>query len=262
MRQLENKAIVIIGGTSGIGFSAALALVLEGAKLIAVGLDEESCEAANKRLDRNYLALSGDATLEATAPAAIVKCKEMYGSFDGLYHVAGGSGRRFGDGPLHELSLEGWDKTLALNLTSLMLSNRAAVRAFLEQGRGGAVLNLGSVLGLDPSPRYFYTHAYAAAKSAIVGFSRSVASYYAKDNIRVNVLAPALTDTPMAKRAANDSEIQAFIRTKQPLDGGRIGSPEDLDAAACFFLSDGSAFCTGQVLDIDGGWGLSEGQYK
>ncbi len=87
-----------------------------------------------------------------------------------------------------------------------------------------------------------------------------MASYYGKYNIRVNVIAPALVHTPMAQRAATDAAIMDYIQTKQPLDGGRIGRPEDLDEAASFFMSDHSKFTTGQVLAIDGGWGVSEGQ--
>jgi NAD(P)-dependent dehydrogenase (short-subunit alcohol dehydrogenase family) len=97
-------------------------------------------------------------------------------------------------------------------------------------------------------------------KSAVIGFTKSVAAYYANDNIRVNVLAPALVETPMAQRATKDNSIIAFTKTKQPLDGGRIGLPTDLDGAAVYFMSDYSAFTTGQVLTVDGGWSISEGQ--
>ena len=187
-------------------------------------------------------------------------CIKRFGTFDGFYHVAGGSGRKMGDGPLHELTLEGWNKTFELNLTSLMLSNQAAVQKFLELKKGGTILNMGSVLGFSPSPHFFSTHAYAATKAAIIGFSKSVAAYYAKNNIRVNVIAPALVETPMAQRAANDDEILSFIKTKQPLDGGRIGQPEDLDGLAVYFMSDQSKFTTGQIVAVDGGWSISEGR--
>lgn len=257
---LKNKCIVIIGGTTGLGLSAAKAFIAGGARVVVVGRNEESAAEANKLLGTGAIALSGDAIKEQTAIDAINTCIEKFGSFDGLYHVAGGSGRKMGDGPLHELTLDGWNKTLELNLTSLMLSNKAAVNKFLELKKAGTILNMGSVLGYSPSPKYFSTHAYAAAKAAIIGFSKSIAAYYAKDNIRVNVIAPALVETPMAKRAAGDEEILTFIKTKQPLDGGRIGKPEDLDGLAVYFMSEQSKFTTGQVIAVDGGWEVSEGQ--
>ncbi|MEJ7769737.1 MAG: SDR family oxidoreductase, partial [Chitinophagaceae bacterium] len=139
--------------------------------------------------------------------------------------------------------------------------NQAAIKMFRALGQGGSILNMGSVLGYSPSPKYFVTHAYAAAKSAVIGFTKSLAAYYAGDNIRVNLLAPGLVHTPMSERASKDEAIQDFIKTKQPLDGGRNGRPEDLDGAAVYFMSDASAFTTGQTLYIDGGWELSEGQY-
>lgn len=257
---LQNKCIVIIGGTTGLGLSAAKAFVQSGAKVLVVGRSENSCTQAEEELLPSGIAMAGDATHEETAEKAIQLCIQNFGAFDGLYHVAGGSGRRMGDGPLHEITLEGWHKTLELNLTSIMLSNRAAIKAFLEAKEGGTILNMGSVLGYSPAPQYFSTHTYATAKAAIIGFSRSIAAYYAKDNIRINVVAPALVETPMAQRAATDTLIMDYIKTKQPLDGGRIGRPDDLDQAACFFMSDGSCFTTGQVLAIDGGWAISEGQ--
>jgi NAD(P)-dependent dehydrogenase (short-subunit alcohol dehydrogenase family) len=261
MALLQNKNIVIIGGTTGLGLSAAKAFIANGANVVVVGRNEVSVDEAKKLLGKNAEAISGDATNTNTAINAINTCIENFGSFDGLYHVAGGSGRKMGDGPLHELTLEGWNKTFELNLTSLMLSNQAAVRKFLELKKSGTILNMGSVLGYSPSPKYFSTHAYAATKSAIIGFTKSIAAYYANNNIRINVIAPALVETPMAQRAANDEEILSFIKTKQPLDGGRIGQPEDLDGLAVYFMSEQSRFTTGQVIAVDGGWEISEGQY-
>lgn len=258
---LLDKKIVIIGGTAGIGLSAALALIAEGAKVVVVGRNPESCANAEQQFNGNGLAMSGDAANPDTATKAIDLCQNIFGGFDGLYHVAGGSGRRFGDGPLHELTLEGWQRTFDLNLTSLMLSNQAAVRAFQAQQTGGTILNVGSVLSYAPSPKYFVTHAYAAAKAAVLGFVKSTAAYYAAENIRINALLPAVVDTVMAQRATDDDSIMAFIQTKQPLDGGRIGQPSDLDGAAVYFLSDQSRFTTGQMLTVDGGWSVSEGQY-
>jgi NAD(P)-dependent dehydrogenase (short-subunit alcohol dehydrogenase family) len=258
---LKDKNIVIIGGTAGLGLSAARAFIANGANVVVVGRNEEVVVAAQHLLGSAAIAITGDATAESTAAQAIEQCIAHFGSFDGLYHVAGGSGRKMGDGPLHELTLEGWNKTFELNLTSLMLSNRAAVQSFLQHQKAGTILNMGSVLGYSPSPQFFSTHAYAAAKAAIIGFSKSIAAFYANTNIRINVVAPALVETNMAQRAANDEKILSFIKTKQPLEGGRIGQPEDLDGIAVYFMSDQSRFTTGQVIAVDGGWTVSEGQY-
>jgi NAD(P)-dependent dehydrogenase (short-subunit alcohol dehydrogenase family) len=257
--RLNDKSLVVIGGTTGIGLSAAKAFVREGARVVIVGRKRESVEAAKKELGTNAKALAADACDPTTARRAIETALREFGTFHGLYHVAGGSGRKHGDGPLHEISDEGWSYTLNENLTSLFYSNRAAVQQFLKQGGGGTVLNMGSVLGFSPSPKFFATHAYATAKAAIIGLTRSAAAQYAPQNIRFNVLAPALVATPMSQRAQSDEAILNFIKTKQPLDGGRIGHPEDLDSAAVFFMSDESKFVTGQVLAVDGGWCVSEG---
>jgi NAD(P)-dependent dehydrogenase (short-subunit alcohol dehydrogenase family) len=258
---LKGKCIVVMGGTTGIGLSAARAFLREGANVVAIGRNSDSVETASSELKNAYVT-TGDATQPGTADRVIAECIRIFGDFDGLYHVAGGSGRRHGDGPLHELTKEGWDYTLNLNLTSLMLSNQAAVKSFIERKKSGSILNVGSVLGYSPSPKHFATHAYAASKAAAIGFTRSIASYYASFDIRVNLLAPALVETPMAQRAAKDETILSFIRTKQPLAAGRIGVPDDLDGAAIYFLSDYSKFTTGQILSVDGGWDLSEGQYE
>jgi NAD(P)-dependent dehydrogenase (short-subunit alcohol dehydrogenase family) len=257
---LENKSIIIVGGTTGLGLSAAQAFVQQGANVLVVGRNEASCHNAQQLLGERGLAISGDACSPNTATTAIAQCIHAWGKLDGLYHVAGGSGRKMGDGPLHEISLEGWNKTFELNLTSLMLSNQAAVKQFLKQKSGGSILNMSSVLGFSPSPKYFATHAYAATKSAAIGFSKSIASYYAPDNIRINVVAPSLIETPMSERASKDDVIKKYIHYKQPLDGGRIGRSNDLDGIACYFMSDLSKFTTGQVVAVDGGWCISEGK--
>ncbi|MGH8019434.1 MAG: SDR family NAD(P)-dependent oxidoreductase [Opitutaceae bacterium] len=258
---LAGKVLVVVGGTTGLGLSAAQAFLAAGAKgVIVTGRSEESAAVATAALGAQAAAQVGNAADPAHAPAAIAAARERFGGFDALYHVAGGSGRRFGDGPLHEITDDGLRATLELNLHSLILSNRAAVRDFLAQGTGGAILNMGSVLGWSPSPEFFATHVYAAAKAAIAGFTKSIAASYAPHDIRINVLAPALVETPMARRAATDERILDFIATKQPLDGGRIGQPRDCDGAAVFLLSDAARFITGQVLAVDGGWTVSEGQ--
>jgi len=259
--KLANKVIVVVGGTTGLGFSAARAFIQEGAKVVVVGRNPENVGRAQTALGGAARALTGDASNPETAPGAIEAALKDFGGFHGLYHVAGGSGRKMGDGPLHEITDHGWESTLRLNLSSLFYSNRAALQQFLKQGTGGSILNMSSVLGFSPSPRFFGTHAYATAKAAIIGMTKSAASFYAEKNIRLNVLAPGLVETPMSERAQGEQAIMDFIATKQPLDGGRIGKISDFDAAAVYFLSDDSKFVTGQVLAVDGGWSVREGQH-
>lgn len=258
--ELIEKVIVVMGGTSGLGLSAVRACVRHGARVVAVGRDAAKADAVASGLGDSVRVVVGDASVAGTAEAAIDAAESAFGGFHGLYHVAGGSGRRKGDGPLHELSEEGWDYTLNLNLRSVFLSNRAAVRRMRERGVAGSILNCGSVLGFSPSSRFFATQAYAAAKAAIIGLTRSAAAQYAPEGIRFNVVAPGLVATPMSQRAQGDERILAFVKTKQPLDGGRIGRPEDLDAAVVWLLSDAAGFVTGQVIAVDGGWSVSEGQ--
>ena len=255
---LAQRTFVIVGGTTGLGFSAARALINNGARVGVCGRSEESVAHALEALGENAVGLNLDAAEPGEVEKLIDATCDEFGELHGMYHVAGGSGRGAGDGPLHELSDEGWDYTIRQNLTSVMASNRAAVRRFRSQKSGGAILNMGSVLGFSPSPQHFSSHAYAAAKAGIEGFSRSLASFYAKEDIRVNVVAPALVETPMSKRARENESIMEFVERKQPLDGGRIATPEDLDGAVLCLLGEAGRFMTGQVLHVDGGWGVTE----
>jgi NAD(P)-dependent dehydrogenase (short-subunit alcohol dehydrogenase family) len=254
---LRDRVIVIIGGTTGLGLSAARACIGAGAKVVAISHPGNEIEIAARALGPDAMVLPGDATDPATATNAITVALKTFGGFHGLYHVAGGSGRSKGDGPLHEMSDEGWQYTLQQNLTSVAWSNRAAARQFLTQASPGSVVNVSSVLAFSPAPKNFATHAYAAAKAAVIGLTHSAAAYYAPHNIRFNAIAPGLIETPMSQRAISDPVLQEYIRAKQPLDGGRIGQPADLDATVLYLLSDASKFVTGQVISVDGGWGVT-----
>jgi NAD(P)-dependent dehydrogenase (short-subunit alcohol dehydrogenase family) len=262
--RLAGKRCLIVGGTAGLGLAAAQRFLEEGASLVVAGLPDPSPEVV---FDNPVLTAThgGIFLMNATVPGQVeqlfIHTLEWLGGLDVLYHVAGGSGRGHGDGPLHECSDESWQYTLDLNLRSTFLTNRAAVRHFLAQKQPGVILNMGSVLALAPSPHHFDTCAYAAAKGGIIAMSRLAAARYAADGIRVNVIAPGLIDTPMATRAANDPAILRFLRSKQPLWGGP-GSADDGSDAAVFLCSDESRFLTGVVLPVDGGWCVSEGQYR
>ena len=162
-----------MGGTSGMGWAAAKKFIDEGASVVCVG----KAQLINEPIKKCSI-LIADAREASTMKNAIALCIANYGSFDGLLHVAGGSGRSFGDGPLHEMSLDGWNKTMELNASTIMLSNQAAIAHFLQHHQSGAIVNLSSVLATHPAPSYFSTHAYAAAKAAILGLSTATAAYW------------------------------------------------------------------------------------
>jgi NAD(P)-dependent dehydrogenase (short-subunit alcohol dehydrogenase family) len=174
---------------------------------------------------------------------------------DAVFNVVGASGRRFGDGPVHECTLEGWEATFAANARPAFLVSRAAVRCWLDAKKSGALLNISSVLAFSPEPRHFSTHAYAASKSAVVAMSHAMAAQYAPQGIRVNVLAPALVKTPMSARAQADATISDFIERKQPLSHGFLEAG-DIAETALFLLSEKARYITGQTITVDGGWTL------
>ena len=259
MLTLEGKNIIIVGGTSGLGLSAAKACLDAGARIFTFSRNSEKVDQAKIELGERARVIRGSATDSDFVNSVVETASQQLGEIHALYHVAGGSGRVMGDGPLHQITDQGWQYTIDLNLSSVFYSNRAVVRQFLKQGHGGSILNMGSVLGFSPSPQHFSTHTYSATKSALIGLTTSMASYYAPKQIRFNLIAPALIKTPMSERATKNDEIMNFIKHKQPLDGGRIGLPSDLDSAVVFFLSDQSRFITGQVLAVDGGWSVTDG---
>ena len=115
---------------------------------------------------------------------------------------------------------------------------------------------MGSVTATDPAPEFFATHAYAAAKGATTALMTTMAAAYATQGIRVNAVAPSVTDTPMAARAAGDPTIRAYNRRRQPL-AGEMMDPAEIAHAAVYFLSDESRVVTGQLLKIDGGWSVT-----
>jgi len=266
--RMKGRSCLIVGGTSGIGLASARRFLEEEVNLVVSGPCEESVGYALGQLGGLDAAKSLVADLadrDAIAELVPQAVELLGGRLDILFHVAGLSGRRFGDGPLDSCTDEGWDTVIGANARGIFLSNRAAVRQMRRQslddhGLRGTVLNVGSVLGWSPSPRVFNTFAYAASKAAIQGMTLNAAATYAQERIRFNLLALALIDTPMAARAVSDPTIRDYLRTKQPMAEGP-GRPLDCAEAALYLCEPASRFLTGVILNVDGGWCVSEGQH-
>jgi NAD(P)-dependent dehydrogenase (short-subunit alcohol dehydrogenase family) len=256
--------VFIITGASGIAAETIKIAASKGARVFYISEFADQCETLSGEIEKegaqaDYLV--GDLTDPETAPRLVAACANKYGRIDGLYNVAGSSGRKFGDGPLHECTEEGWAKTLSINLTTQYRMCREAVRRMLTQapdecGLRGTVLNMSSILGVSPEPQYFSTIAYATAKGAIISMSKSMASCYARQKIRVNAIAPALVQTQMSERASTNEEIVDFMAKKQPLKGTMMTAREVAEASL-FLLSAESRVITGEILRVDAGWSIS-----
>jgi NAD(P)-dependent dehydrogenase (short-subunit alcohol dehydrogenase family) len=255
---MQGKALIVTGST-GIAAATARLAAQAGANLvIATGDPDTGWELAAATGAECWV---GELSLVNSADSVLGVCLARFGRVDALFNAAGLSGRRFGDGPVHECTDEGWDVTLQHNLRTTFQMCRAVVGRMLEQevepdGVRGAILNMGSVLADAPEPRHFATHAYAAAKGAVVAMSRSMAAYYAPHKIRVNVLAPGLVRTPASERSQANAELLGFLEKKQPLSAGMVDA-DDAARTALFLLGPDARSITGDVLTVDAGWSVT-----
>jgi len=243
----------LITGASGIGAATARLAAVYGARVFVCGLDGHECSRLAEECGGGFHC--GDLSDPAEAEKAVARCISELGPVDALFNVAGGSGRRYGDGPLHLITDEGWERTFEINLKTMFLMSRTVLRRMIVR-RSGAILNMATVTAYSPEPRNFATHAYAAAKGAAIAMTKTMAAYYAPQGIRVNAIAPGLVRTPMSLRAQTDQQILQLMKTKQPLCGSLL-DPDDIARAAVFLLGPGSQMITGQVLGVDGGWEVS-----
>lgn len=252
---LRGQCAIVTGAGGGIGRATALLFAGCGAKVAAVELNPESGADTAREIDERggeSIFIETDVTDSKSVQAAFEEVSRTFGGPDILFNVVGVSGRRWGDGPVGDCTEEAWDRLMDINLKSVFLCCKYAVRAMIERG-GGSIVNLSSVLGLVGGDRDFATHAYAASKGGIISLTRSIASYYAPQHIRANVICPALIETPMSLRAQSNPAIRERLHDLQPLTGD-FGKPEDVAHAALYLASPQAAFVTGTVLTVDGGW--------
>lgn len=254
MSRLTDRVAIVTGGGSGIGLAIAQLFAREGAQVILFEIDADRAGQSLASIQGPFSASSRvlDVTSAAQVEAGITEVMADFGRIDVLVNVAGGSGRRWGDGPADACTIEGWERTLALNLNSVFHCCKYALQAMLPRGRG-AIVNIASVLGLVGGDEDFATHAYATSKGGVISLTRSIASYYAPRGIRANVICPGLIATPMSQRAQESEAIRARLAQLQPLTGA-FGSAEEVANAALFLGSDEASFITGAVLTVDGGW--------
>jgi NAD(P)-dependent dehydrogenase (short-subunit alcohol dehydrogenase family) len=251
------RIVVITGALGGIGLASIEVFTRDNDIVVGIDIKEQDdllvLETKEKYDSFHYY--QADCTQEEQVKSVIESIVTDFRKIDVLFNIIGGSGRRFGDGPIHTVSLDAYQKTLELNLTSQFLVSKYAVIEMLKQN-AGCIINTGSVLGMVGGNAMFSTVTYAASKAAIIGMSRSMAMTYAKNNIRVNVISPGLIETNMTQRAQSNEDIFAYIEEKQPIYHGRhkLGNPMSIALAARFLADSDADFVTGVNLPVDGGW--------
>lgn len=251
MFRLDGKVALIPGGSGGIGSTLAAGVCEAGAQLAIVDRDGDGLARTCSRLSvtgSQPLAIAADLTKKEDADRAVAETMDQFGRLDIIINaIGGGAGNVLFDA--EEYPEKEWDWIFNLNLRTTVLATQAAVKAMIEGGRGGKVVNISSVRGqLGINAGY---SAYVAAKGAVDSLTRQWATEWAKHNITVNAIAPTFVDTPQVAMLLEDPDFKAGVVSRIPL--GRVGETTDLLGPVLLFCSQASAFVTGQILTIDGG---------
>ncbi len=246
----KNKVVLVTGGTSGIGKAAAIAFAEAGAKVVLTGRREkEGAEVVSriKSAGGNASFVRTDVSHESDVKNAVEFTVSTYGRLDAALNNAGVEVM----GPLDQVTEEQYRKTFDINVWGVLASMKHEVTAMLKTG-GGSIVNVSSVAGHIALPG---ASIYVATKHAVEGLTKAAAIEYAKQNIRVNAVAPGTIETEMIDRMAGkeqDSEVRKWLLSLHPV--GRFGTGEDVAAAVLYLASDAAKFITGATLKVDGGW--------
>ena len=238
----NGKVAVITGGASGIGLATARKLLSEGAKVVLVDWNEDVSEIA-KTLNNDALGIRCDVSSDTDVQKSVNDIIEKFGHIDFLVANAGIGG---GSNKAHEVSVDEWNKVIGVNQTGIFLMNKYVISEMLKNG-GGAIVNTSSMYGLVGTTMSF---AYSASKGAINQMTRSLALTYARDNIRVNAVAPGYVDTPILAEVPKD--MKDAMANQLPV--GRLGKDTEIANLICYLLSDDATFITGAIVPIDGGF--------
>lgn len=249
MRDLEGRVAIVTGAASGIGRAAAILFQKHGARVCLVDFDRERIEEAYGLLDPTPEALVqiADITEEQSAQTLVEACERILGPPEILFSNAGTIVIK----PALAHTLEEWERVMAVNARAGFLLARAVIPAMKRLGRGSIVFTAST----DGLVGDYELAAYCASKGAVIQLARVLAIEHARDNIRVNALAPGITETPMQmaviESTGDPREAIALRNRLTPL--GRMLRPEEIAEAALFLASDRSSAMTGQTLVVDGG---------
>ena len=243
--ELKNKVAVVTGGTRGIGLAIVRAYLNEGAKVVLFGSRKESAEKAVNELKKENAkyAVEGmwpELTNYAEVENVINEIAKKYGKIDILVNNAGVSAME----SIYTYNPDDFDKVMKLNVNAVFYASKA-VAPIMKANGGGSIITTSSMVSLYGQPSGC---AYPASKFAVNGLTKSLARELAKDGIRVNAVAPGVTDTDMV--ANLPEQMREGIKKTIPL--GRIGTPEDVANAFVYLASDKASYVTGEISSVDG----------
>jgi NAD(P)-dependent dehydrogenase (short-subunit alcohol dehydrogenase family) len=244
---IEGKGVVVTGAAGGIGSATARMFADEGARVLAVDLEQDAVEAVVSTLAKpqQHLAVGADLRDLGGHDALLRRAVDAFGRFDILAHCAAVLRRRF---TIDEVTEEDWDFQIGVNLKATFFLDRTAATLLKEQGRGGRIVNFSSqgwwTGGFGGSV------VYAASKGGVTSMSRGLARTYAKDGITVNVVSPGGVDTPMMTANQTEEQLRGFLEL---IPVGRLATPEEIAGAVVFLASEQGRYITGATLNVSGG---------
>jgi len=247
--ELAGKVAVITGAGGAIGAATALLFAREGATVVLADIDDVAGPRAAGALaaeGHRCRYVSADVSREEDVATLIAATVHDYGTVDVLFNNAGVAGEHV---PTAQLDRSTWDRIIAVNLTGTFLATKHAIGAMLA-GRGGAVINNASILGLVGEANH---PAYSAAKGGVIQLTRAAAIEYARRNVRVNCICPGFVETPLLLDGQHaDAARAAVLKVQTPMH--RLGQPAEIAQMALFLASNRSSFLTGAIIPVDGGY--------
>lgn len=243
---MKNKTVIITGAASGIGKATALLFAQHGASVVISDIQE----AEGKATAESIISAGGKASFFKTdvsrpedMEALVAFAVKTYDKLDVAVNNAGIGGEL---NPIADMSIEGWQKVISINLNSLFYGMKYQIQAMLKSG-GGSIVNISSILG---AVGFAGSAGYSAAKHGVIGLTQTAALEYAAHNIRINAVGPGFIDTPLLK--ALDDEMKQQIISLHPI--GRLGKSEEIAELICWLSSDKASFVNGSYYPIDGGY--------
>jgi len=250
---LNEKVIIVVGGSGAIGSAIAKRMAKCGAKVVvaARNLDKlEALAAEIKAAGGEAAAVQVDVTDKASCAKMADEAVKIYGCVDCLVNCAGVSGRLENRAPFHEFDDELWNKVIATNMTGVFNTSKPVINKMVEQGIHGSIINIGSATGIIPLKLQC---AHSAASAGVFNFTKAMGMELAPEHIRVNAIAPGETWNGDVKAfVGDDAAKQAEITSHIP--AGRLGEVEEVAGLACFLASDDASYISSAIIPVDGAW--------